>query len=48
MFPVVKVAVRGLDPAAMYTLLLEFIQIEQHRLKNSHHSNYRIRVYIVL
>ncbi|XP_065201832.1 T-related protein-like isoform X2 [Planococcus citri] len=33
MFPVVKVTVNGLDPAAMYTLLLEFIQIEQHRWK---------------
>lgn len=31
MFPVVKVTVNGLDPAAMYSLLLEFIQIEQHR-----------------
>ncbi|KAK7604553.1 hypothetical protein V9T40_005739 [Parthenolecanium corni] len=33
MFPVVKVSVQGLDPVAMYTLLLEFIQIEQHRWK---------------
>lgn len=28
----VKVNVTGLDPTAMYTILLEFVQIEQHRL----------------
>lgn len=33
MFPVVKISVCGLDPTAMYTLLLEFVQIEQHRWK---------------
>lgn len=33
MFPVVKVSVSGLDPAAMYTLLLEFVQIDPHRWK---------------
>ncbi|CAH0393821.1 unnamed protein product [Bemisia tabaci] len=33
MFPVVKVNVRGLDQSAMYTVLLEFVQIEQHRWK---------------
>ncbi|KAF6212521.1 hypothetical protein GE061_013044 [Apolygus lucorum] len=33
MFPVVKVSMTGLDPTAMYTVLLEFVQIEQHRWK---------------
>ncbi|EEB15856.1 brachyury, putative [Pediculus humanus corporis] len=33
MFPVVKVSVSGLDPAAMYTLLLEFVQVDSHRWK---------------
>uniref|UniRef100_A0A1B6EGG8 T-box domain-containing protein n=1 Tax=Clastoptera arizonana TaxID=38151 RepID=A0A1B6EGG8_9HEMI len=33
MFPVVKVSVCGLDPTAMYSVLLEFVQIEQHRWK---------------
>ncbi|KAK6642202.1 hypothetical protein RUM44_013925 [Polyplax serrata] len=33
MFPVVKVSVAGLDPAAMYTLLLEFVQVDPHRWK---------------
>ncbi|KAJ8669016.1 hypothetical protein QAD02_000275 [Eretmocerus hayati] len=33
MFPVVKVMARGLEPAAMYTLLLEFVQIDPHRWK---------------
>ncbi|KAL0266499.1 UNVERIFIED_CONTAM: hypothetical protein PYX00_009016 [Menopon gallinae] len=33
MFPVVKVSVSGLDPAAMYTLLLEFVQVDPHRWK---------------
>lgn len=31
MFPVVKVIARGLEPAAMYTLLLEFVQVDPHR-----------------
>ncbi|KYQ51938.1 T-related protein [Trachymyrmex zeteki] len=30
MFPVVKVVARGLEPAAMYTLLLEFVQVDPH------------------
>ncbi|KMQ93481.1 t-related protein [Lasius niger] len=33
MFPVVKVVARGLEPAAMYTLLLEFVQVDPHRWK---------------
>ncbi|XP_018325037.1 brachyury protein [Agrilus planipennis] len=33
MFPVVKVSVTGLDPKAMYTVLLEFVQIDNHRWK---------------
>ncbi|XP_017783107.1 PREDICTED: T-related protein [Nicrophorus vespilloides] len=33
MFPVVKVSVNGLDPKAMYTVLLEFVQIDPHRWK---------------
>nr|CAD7203232.1 unnamed protein product [Timema douglasi] len=32
MFPVVKVSVSGLDPTAMYTVLLEFVQIDPHRI----------------
>lgn len=31
MFPVVKITASGLDPAAMYTVLLEFMQIDSHR-----------------
>lgn len=33
MFPVVKISATGLDPAAMYTVLLEFVQIDSHRWK---------------
>lgn len=33
MFPVVKVTANGLDPAAMYTVLLEFVQVDNHRWK---------------
>lgn len=33
MFPVVKISAAGLDPAAMYTVLLEFQQIDSHRWK---------------
>ncbi|KAG5885375.1 hypothetical protein JTB14_023762 [Gonioctena quinquepunctata] len=33
MFPVVKVTTAGLDPKAMYTVLLEFVQIDPHRWK---------------
>lgn len=33
MFPVVKITASGLDPAAMYTVLLEFTQIDSHRHK---------------
>lgn len=33
MFPVVKITATGLDPAAMYTVLLEFVQIDNHRWK---------------
>ncbi|XP_066999326.1 T-related protein isoform X3 [Anabrus simplex] len=33
MFPVVKVSTSGLDPTAMYSLLLEFVQIDPHRWK---------------
>uniref|UniRef100_A0A336K7U6 CSON015494 protein n=1 Tax=Culicoides sonorensis TaxID=179676 RepID=A0A336K7U6_CULSO len=33
MFPVVKITTNGLDPAAMYTVLLEFVQIDSHRWK---------------
>ena len=33
MFPIVKVTTSGLDPAAMYTVLLEFVQIDSHRWK---------------
>ncbi|KAJ1522658.1 hypothetical protein ONE63_001824 [Megalurothrips usitatus] len=33
MFPVVKVSVSGLDATAMYSVFLEFVQVEQHRWK---------------
>lgn len=33
MFPVVKVSISGLDPSAMYSILLEFVQIDNHRWK---------------
>lgn len=33
MFPVVKVTASGLDPGAMYTVLLEFSQVDSHRWK---------------
>ncbi|XP_022122755.2 T-box transcription factor TBX19 [Pieris rapae] len=33
MFPVVKVTASGLDPTAMYTVLLEFVQVDSHRWK---------------
>lgn len=33
MFPVVKITTTGLDPSAMYTVLLEFVQIDNHRWK---------------
>ncbi|XP_060517882.1 T-related protein isoform X2 [Cylas formicarius] len=33
MFPVVKVSANGLDSKAMYTVLLEFVQIDPHRWK---------------
>ncbi|GAB6032304.1 hypothetical protein CHUAL_010943 [Chamberlinius hualienensis] len=33
MFPVVIVNISGLDPGAMYSVLLEFIQIDNHRWK---------------
>lgn len=33
MFPVVKISVNGLDPKSMYTVLLEFVQIDNHRWK---------------
>uniref|UniRef100_A0A182QFS6 T-box domain-containing protein n=1 Tax=Anopheles farauti TaxID=69004 RepID=A0A182QFS6_9DIPT len=33
MFPVVKVTASGLDPTAMYTVLLEFSQVDSHRWK---------------
>ncbi|CAH0557310.1 unnamed protein product [Brassicogethes aeneus] len=33
MFPVVKVTASGLDHKAMYTVLLEFVQIDPHRWK---------------
>lgn len=33
MFPVVKISTSGLDPKAMYTVLLEFVQMDTHRWK---------------
>ena len=33
MFPVIKIAVSGLDAEAMYSLMLEFVQLSPHRWK---------------
>eukprot|EP00105_Crassostrea_gigas_P023682 XP_011443609.1 PREDICTED: brachyury protein [Crassostrea gigas] len=33
MFPVFKVSISGLDPNSMYTLLLDFVQVDTHRWK---------------
>ena len=33
MFPVLKVNVSGLDPSAMYSVLLDFVSADQHRWK---------------
>lgn len=33
MFPVVKVTASGLDPTAMYNVMLEFCQVDSHRWK---------------
>jgi brachyury protein len=33
MFPVFRCSVTGLDPSAMYTLLLDFVQVDSHRWK---------------
>ncbi|KAL3280966.1 hypothetical protein HHI36_004191 [Cryptolaemus montrouzieri] len=33
MFPIVKISTSGLDPKAMYTVLLEFVQMDPHRWK---------------
>lgn len=33
MFPVIKVSIGNLDPRAMYSIAVEFVQIEEHRWK---------------
>lgn len=33
MFPVLKISVTGLDPNAMYSLLLDFVPMDSHRWK---------------
>lgn len=33
MFPVIKVSIKNLDPSAMYSLAIEFVQMESHRWK---------------
>ena len=33
MFPVLKLNVRGLEPNAMYSILLDFVAVEDHRWK---------------
>lgn len=33
MFPIVRLSIEGLEPRAMYTLALEFVQLETHRWK---------------
>lgn len=47
MFPVVKVTTNGLDPSAMYTVLLEFVQVDNHRWKyvNGEWVSYNILYY---
>lgn len=33
MFPVLKLNIRGLEPHAMYSILLDFVAVEDHRWK---------------
>lgn len=33
MFPVFKASISGLDPNSMYTILLDFVQVDSHRWK---------------
>jgi len=33
MFPVLKTTIRGLDPQAMYSILLDFVAVDSHRWK---------------
>ena len=33
MFPVLKISITGLDPNAMYSLLLDFVPLDSHRWK---------------
>lgn len=33
MFPVLKVSVQGLDPNAMYSIMLDFVPVDEHRWK---------------
>lgn len=33
MFPVLKLSIRGLEPNAMYSILLDFVAVEDHRWK---------------
>ena len=33
MFPVLKMTVKGLEPQAMYSFLLDFVAVEDHRWK---------------
>lgn len=33
MFPVFKTSISGLDPNSMYTILLDFVQVDNHRWK---------------
>ena len=33
MFPVIRVMIEGLEPRAMYTILVEFVQLGNHRWK---------------
>lgn len=33
MFPILKISMKNLDPNAMYTIAIEFVQMESHRWK---------------
>lgn len=52
MFPVVKVTASGLDPTAMYTVLLEFVQVDSHRWKYVNGEwvrlNFSILIYYII
>lgn len=38
MFPVIKISISNLDPRAMYSIAIEFVQLESHRWKYVNHD----------